>query len=332
LAKAIGALAAVAVFSACRGGGSPIASPTVTFESAYVGKMLEVNGRLVTAERVPRAMPSFATLVPDAERIGKDFEYIDNVYGSYASIFDYPKSTEQIGGINGVGGQACTNVLYGYGKKTFWIVAGDKEIDEYEAPSKPLRALSDSVGMPSSCAMNLSGDLAVGILNGSGTGDVVIYKGARGRGVPMKTPLAAEYFNGYDEKGNLFADGFARSGRVSLVGLLEGSNKFQVIATSNSIGFPGSVQWDGRYVTVFDQHANALYQYTVKGTKATLNHTVKLTGSDDCAQTWIVKGLIYCADAGTNGAEVFKYPGGGSPVAIFSGNFDVPLGTTAAKN
>src|SRR5579875_1843573 len=48
---------------------------------------------------------------------GKYFEYIINNYGTYASIFNYPKSTEQIGTIRNVGGQGCTNVLYGYGKK-----------------------------------------------------------------------------------------------------------------------------------------------------------------------------------------------------------------------
>lgn len=57
----------------------------------------------------------------------------------------------------------------------------------------------------------------------------------------------------------------------------------------------------------------------------------QFTGASDCAQTWIVKGLLYCADAATDGAEVFKYPAGGSPIATFTGSFDVPLGVTAAK-
>jgi hypothetical protein len=74
-----------------------------------------------------------------------------------------------------------------------------------------------------------------------------------------------------------------------------------------------------------------LYQYTVSGTKATLKGTVTLTGSSDCAQTWIVKGLLYCGDAGNDQGEVFKYPAGGSPIAILTGSFDTPLGVVAAK-
>ncbi|MBV8497667.1 MAG: hypothetical protein JO003_00225, partial [Candidatus Eremiobacteraeota bacterium] len=257
------------------------------------------------------------------------YEYIINLYGTYASIFDYPKGTKQIGTINNVGGQGCTNVLYGYGKRTFWIVAARNQITEYEVPHKPIKTLSISTGQPSSCAMDAGGDLAVGNLS---NGDVVIFKNASGSGTVYTTPLHAEFFDGYDNQGNLFADGMInpRSG-FTLIGLRKGSTKFQTITTSNKVGFPGSVQWDGKYVTVTDQTANAMYRYSISGTTATLKGTVSLSGSGDCAQTWIVHGLVYCADSGTVGAEVFKYPAGGSPVAVFSGNFITPLGTVAAE-
>jgi hypothetical protein len=160
----------------------------------------------------------------------------------------------------------------------------------------------------------------------------LIFKNATGTPTVYSTPLDEEFFNGYDNQGNLFADGFTgnRYG-FALVELAKGSTKFVKVSTSNSVQFPGSVQWDGTYLTVFDQLANALYQYTVTGTTATLKGTVQLSGSSDCAQTWIVKGLLYCGDAGNNNGEVFKYPQGGSPIAVFTGNFDFPLGVTAAK-
>ncbi|HEY6325742.1 MAG TPA: hypothetical protein VIW73_04395 [Candidatus Cybelea sp.] len=261
------------------------------------------------------------------------FEYVINFYGSYASIFDYPKGNKQIGTINNVGGQGCTNQLSGYGKKTFWIVAGVNQITEYQVPQKPIKTLSAPAGsMPSSCAMNTRGDLAVGILNFTDGGDVVIYRHASGSGTVYKTPLDEEFFDGYDNQGNLFADGFTgyRSG-FALVELPKGANAFRSITTSNTIQFPGSVQWDGTYLTVFDQTANNVYQYTVSGTKATLKGTVSLKGSSDCGQTWIVPGIVYCGDAGNNNGEVFQYPAGGSPIAVFTGNFDTPLGVVAAE-
>jgi hypothetical protein len=183
--------------------------------------------------------------------------------------------------------------------------------------------------------MDTSGDLAVGIYDGTASvsgGDVVIFKNASGSGTVYTTPLDEEFFDGYDNQGNLFADGFTgyRSG-FALVELPKGSSKFETIKTSNTVQFPGSVQWDGTHLTVFDQDANETYQYTVSGTTATLKGTVSFSGSSDCAQTWIAAGLVYCADAGNNDGEAYNYPAGGSPIALLTGNFDLPLGVTAAK-
>ena len=181
--------------------------------------------------------------------------------------------------------------------------------------------------------MNSSGDLAVGIFfeSGAGSGDVVIFKNASGSGTVYTTPLEAEYFDGYDNQGNLFADGLNSSGYFALVELPKGSSTFKTITTSNSVQFPGSVQWDGTYLTVFDQETSETYQYTVSGTTATLKGTVSYSGVGDCAQTWIVKDLVYCADAANNAAEVFKYPAGGSAIVFLTGKFDFPLGTVAAE-
>jgi hypothetical protein len=333
LVKYSAAVAALAVSSAC-GGGSAVAPPSAAFNATYVGRTLSVNGRPITAARL-NPLPLYDLgVVSDGKP--KTYEYVINYYGTYASIFDYPKSDQEIGKIQepAVGGQGCTNVLYGYGKKTFWIVEGESNIYEFKVPQTVVKTLSVDFSFPSSCAMDTSGDLAVGVLenSGAGGGDVVIFKNASGSGVVYSTPLDEEFFDGYDPQGNLFADGFTgdRYG-YGLVELPKGSTKFVTVKTSNSPEFPGSVQWDGNYLTVFDQDTNETYQYTVSGTTATLEGTVKYSGSSDCAQTWIVKGLLYCGDAGNDGGEVFKYPAGGSPIAVFSGSFDLPLGVVAAK-
>lgn len=331
LVQCAGATAALAILSACAS--STVAPSAAALTGAYVGRTLSIDGRLVTAARLG-TLPRYAGILPDRHQ-RKRFEYVINNYGSFATIFDYPTSTKQFGKIKNVGGQGCTNVLYGYGKKTFWIVAADNQIEEFKVPDTPIRTLSVKYSFPSSCAMNASGDLAVGILyasSGSGGGDVVIFKNASGSGTAYPTPLDEEFFDGYDDRGNLFADGFTgnRSG-FALVELPNGGSKFKTIHTSNAIQFPGSVQWDGTYLTVFDQLANRIYQYDVKGTTATLKGTVTLSGAGDCAQTWIVKGIVYCGDSGTDGGEAFSYPAGGSPIAVFTGNFDEPLGVVAAK-
>ncbi len=310
-----GTLVALALCSACGG--------------ALRQAQGDMAGAPVTAARMS-PMPQYTTIVPERRTKSKQYEYIMNNYGTYADIFDYPKSDKQIGSISHVGGQACTNVLYGYGKGIFWIVASHNRIVEYRAPAKQLRRLSDSVGMPSSCAMNADGDLAVGIIAGSGTGDVVIYKSASGSGTVKTTQLNSVFYDGYDDRGNLFADGWNSSDESQLVELASGAKAFKRVTTSNTVTFPGSVQWDGKYLTVLDQRMNAIYRYTVRGTTATLKGTVHLTAGD-CSQTWIVRGFVYCADAGNNDGEIFKYPAGGSPIAVFTGKYALPLGVTAVR-
>jgi hypothetical protein len=339
--KCAGAVVALVFISACgsalrqaQGDMAAVLPSAATLNASYIGRTLFVNGRPVTAARL-NPLPRYAELVPDKSK-SKDYEYVFNTYGSYASEFNYPKSTTMINQIYGAGGQGCTNVVYGYGKKIIWNAGRTNDlITEYKVPSnKVLRTLSLNYTFTSSCAMNTSGDLAVGVLLGNSYGpggQVVIFKNATGSGTVYNTPLNKEYFDGYDPDGNLFADGFDANYNWGLVELRKGSNKFVTIKTSNSPEFPGSVQWDGTYLSVFDQLTNETYQYTLSGTNAKLKNTVQLSGAGDCAQTWIVKGLLYCGDAGNNDGEVYKYPAGGSPIATFTGSFDFPLGVTAAK-
>jgi hypothetical protein len=303
--KTIGALIVLAICSGC--GGSSVPPGALSAPAS------------VTATVLPeRAV--------DAK--SNQFEYVINDYGSYASIFDYPTGTKQIGTISNVGGQGCTNVLYGVGKKTFWIMAGADQMTEYEVPKKPVKTLSIATGQPSGCAMDEQGDLAVGDLT---SGSVIIFKDASGPGTVIPTDLAMVYFVCYDDKGNLFFDGLNKLSHFELYEIPNGSNKFESIAASNIVDYPGSVQWDGKYVTVLDQVQSSIYRYTVKGTAATLKSTVTLKGAGDCTQTWIATGIVFCADAGNDDGEVYAYPAGGSPIAVLSGKFDLPLGAVAVR-
>jgi hypothetical protein len=302
-----GALVALALCTAC-GSGSAVAPSTAALDGGYM------DG------------------APDGSGKAKIFDYIVDNYGSYATFFNYPKSDKPIGTIDNVGGQACTNVLYGYGKKNFWIVAGPKAITEFEVPKKRIKTLTlPSDEGPSSCALDPAGDLVVGILRGSHSGDLVIFKNASGSGKRISTPLKDEYFEGYDNQGNLFFDGIGEDGTSQLEEMPKGGSTIETISTSNTIELAGSIQWDGTYVTVTDMAASAMYRYTVSGTKATLEDTVRLAGAGECTQTWIANGIVFCADAGNNGGEIFKYPAGGSAIAKFKGKFDLPLGTVAVK-
>ena len=107
--------------------------------------MLYVNGRPVTAARLGAARRVTRRSCLTIASGSKHYEYVFNDYGSYAAIFHYPKSTQLIGEIAGDGGQGCTNVLYGYGKKIFWNVGGQTQITEYRVPKTPIKTLSVSL-------------------------------------------------------------------------------------------------------------------------------------------------------------------------------------------
>src|SRR6202046_4701233 len=150
LMKYASALVALTICAACSSAG---ASSTGGLNYQFVCKVLYVNGRPVTAARL-NPMPRYATLVPDRHTKSKTFEYVFNSYGTYASIFDYPKSVKEIGQIKGDRGQGRTNVLYGYGKKTFWNIGGQNQITEYKVPQTPIKTLSVAYSFPTSCAMD----------------------------------------------------------------------------------------------------------------------------------------------------------------------------------
>jgi hypothetical protein len=337
LVKGAGAAVALAFLSACAGSGStqmapPSATGATSHTSVFKNNTLFVDGRPITAARM-RTAHHFEQIAPDMA--SKHYEYVFNDYTSYGSIFKYPKRNDQIGTVDGTGGQGCTNVLYGYGKKIFWNAGRiNDQITEYQVPDTVIKSVSAPYDYTSSCAMNEAGDLAVGVLLGNGYsagGQEIIFKNATGKGTVINTPLYKAYFAGYDPKGNLFADGEDQSYNFMLVEIPKGSTKAVQVTTSNTVEFPGSVQWDGKYITVFDQLTSQTFQYTIKGTTATLVNTITFNGAGDCAQTWLVKGLMYCGDYYNDNGSAFKYPEGGNAVAVFSGNFDGPLGVVAAN-
>lgn len=286
-------ISAAALFTGCGGSQPPINPPMML-----------------------RQGPSFAWARGTGE-----VQYFSNYYGGTLLEYDYPKSESPIGSINFNAGGLCTK-----GARTFWATGSD-EIAEFKAGGDtPIRVLKTSPYI-SGCAVDpLTGDLAaMNLLSGG----VTIFHKARGKGKVISGP-GKFYFGGYDSQSDLFVDGFSSNHGFALVELKKGSSAFVTIATSNTVEFPGSVQWDGTYLTVTDQSAGAIYRYTVSGTSATLKDTVLLSGASDCAASWIARGYVYCADAGNGDGEVFKYPAGGSPIATLEG-LDFPLGVVSLR-
>jgi hypothetical protein len=249
------------------------------------------------------------------------YQYAASFGDGSLAVFDYPKSDKQIGSIGDISEAQgeCANVLFGAGKKTFWVTAsGTDQIFEFKVGGNPIKTLNTPSGdVPVGCGIDpATGNLVATIIN---TGAVVVYPKASGSGTVSQSPLIEAFFAGYDKGSNLYVDGFNNQDEFGLVELEKGSSTWETLSTSNSVEFPGQVQFDGKYVTVNDQEAHDIFGYTCKGTSCTLKRTVSLSGSSDCDQTWIGNRVVFCPDAGNGDVEVYKYPAGGSPIATLTG-------------
>ncbi|MGB8964345.1 MAG: hypothetical protein WCB99_01775 [Candidatus Cybelea sp.] len=330
LAKyAIGLTTAGAMLAACSSGGSTM-SPTTgsgfNTDAAHLGTPM-IHGVLITAEH-PNLNGAIAPDKKKHHKKKKPDEYMSNFYGGDLLEFDYPKADASIGTVSNLTDPQgeCTGVTSGIGKGSFWVVeSGTDTVDQFKlGGTSPVASLSVTAGEPAGCAIDpKTGNLAVSVLS---TGAVIVFAGAKGSGTSFSSGLVEAYFVGYDNKGNLFVDGKNSSSEFGMAELASGAKSFTPIAPSNSITFPGGVQFDGKFVTVNDQENHVIDQYTISGSKATLAGSVSLSGSGDCVQTWIGKGDVFCADATNEDGEVYKYPAGGSAIATLTGSFDLPIG------
>lgn len=325
---ALGLTVAAALMAGCSSNGdTSYGAPSgLTPNGFHSPRTVSMNGLLITA-----AHPNFSArnprvpMAPEKPYKKKGlYQYASDYDGSLLE-FDYPKSDAQIGeitGLNAPGGE-CADILYGAAKRDFWVtVSGSYQLAEFAlGGKKPIKTLSvGSGGEPASCAMDpTTGNLAATLFGGG----VVIFQNASGSGTLLATNLET-YFAGYDSHGNLYVDGFDNQNQTTMAVLPKGSSQFKTLALSNSVEFPGAVQYDGTYITLLDQEAEAIYGYACRGTSCTLKRTVTLSGASDCVQTWIGVGAVFCPDAGLNEANVYKYPAGGSSIATLSGSAIVP--------
>jgi hypothetical protein len=175
-----------------------------------------------------------------------------------------------------------------------------------------------------------SGNLAVTDTGRPGqAGSVVVYAG--GKGSPKRfrsAQLTDVFFCAYDDDGNLFVDGLDGHYAFHLMELPQGGQRMRSIKLNQSVGFPGAVAWDGKYLALGDRsfrggHARAIYQISVSGTRGTVVGTTKLGGSCDLLGFAVPKlgsgrgnpqgSRVVAPDVCENTVRIYNYPAGGSP-------------------
>lgn len=198
------------------------------------------------------------------------------------------------------------------------------EILEYAHGGKrPIATLLDFGYYPQSCAVDpTTGNLAVTNYSNlsQNPGELAIYARATGSPTTYTDPAFGFYFFcSYDDKGNLYVDGVnGASTQTEFAELPNGGSSLTDITIDHSIGYPGAVQWDGKYLAFEDTSSDVVYRLKIKGKKAHVAQTIHFKGQhgDLLAQFWINGSTIMMPYGNryrqTRNVGFWPYPAGGS--------------------
>jgi hypothetical protein len=183
--------------------------------------------------------------------------------------------------------------------------------------TKPRRTLSVP-GDAYACSVDpTTGNLAV-----LGTVGVMLFKKAKGKYELLNEPTFVPRQCGYDDKGNLFVDGYLYT-TFKFAELPKGSANFIKISVGQNI-VGGEVQWDGKYITVEDDGGYGvatIYRLQVSGSRATIVGKTRLTQASMMPLlSWIYDGAI-----------IVPYSIGSSYKDVAVGFWNYPTGGKATK-
>jgi len=288
---AVCTVAAAALLAGC-GGGAPAGAPASdAFSSARTIAMTNSMGQVP----VRHLTAGKSWILPDA---GKQWLlYVSDASTGTIDIYNYRvkvgKLYGQITGLSFPYGQ-CVD---GHGD-VYVVDNATAKIYEYaHGGTSPIVTASDDYGSPIGCSVDATtGNVAVTNFDGtgSGAGGIDVFAGSLSGSQSNYTNANLYHLwpGGYDSRGNLFVQGTDYSGTDSFAELPAGSGNFTLLS-GLTVGFPGSVSWDGSYLTATDQdyqfnYTTMIYRITVSGSKVTIVRATELT--DDCypGTNWMV--------------------------------------------
>ncbi|MBV8531031.1 MAG: hypothetical protein JO104_06910, partial [Candidatus Eremiobacteraeota bacterium] len=199
-----------------------------------------------------------------------DLLYVSDQLFNNVYVFSYPalEPLETLTGFNFPEG-LCSDTR---GNVFITDLLAQRIIEYAHGGSKPIATLSGS-GYPQGCSVDpVTGNLAVADYGSSGSpGNVAVFHRARGRPVLHIDPNMISFGNcGYDDSGNLFADGQKYGNAPGLVELALHGSKLKDVELRKSFDGEGSVQWDGRHLAIMGNSARSILRLSIVRYKGTI--------------------------------------------------------------
>jgi hypothetical protein len=204
-----------------------------------------------------------------------------------------------------------------------WIVnSGSGEIVEYaHGGTGPIKTLSDPNFSPGWCSVDpTTGNLAA-VGSDQSSAAIAVYVGAQGSPLVYSVPFETASYCGYDNRGNLFVDGYNHNSFTTGFGeLRKGATKFKKLEMRDRFATPGGVQWDGKYITLGGSYADAtdIYRFDIRGDRAVQVSSRRLNGLHFLNAFWIQGPRVVATDLFGEGPYktlyFYAYPAGGNPI------------------
>ena len=329
---AFGLCIAGAMLTAC----GPLPSSRSTLTGVEGSRLLAMTTPNYVA-KAQRPDHGKSWMSPDAKN-SKQLLYVSDWSSNDVYVFSYPQggAVGRLKGFKEPYGQCVDS-----NGDIYVANFGGGSVVEYAHGGKQVIKTLSTGGNPIGCSIDKTGDIAVtNFATPSGPGNVEIFKG--GSGTPQRYGNNACYYMwpaGYDESGNLYVEG--QNGAVSVCELPSGGTSMNAVSFNKTIYFPGSVMWDGEYITLTDQeyggqYETAIYQATEGSGTLTAVGATQLSGNCslhyvDIVQPFIVGksntpvnrrqghvvegGNLGCSGSGYGSMDAWDYPAGGAPIS-----------------
>ena len=202
-----------------------------------------------------------------------------------------------------------------------------RSVAEYRhGATAPFATFNLGAGTVYSCSVDpVTRDLAVVVFCIRGCGQEVVilpHRGGSRRRFHVAS-LTSLLYCAYDDRGNLFVDGYNGT-QFGLAKLPKGHRDFIPVSLDTQVHFGAALQWDGEYLAIERREHPVIYRFAISGTTARLAGRTKLDYIGYRAtQSWIYDGTIAVPSAPYNKRpmEIFlyDYPAGGQPKKIIKG-------------